>query len=161
MNIEPNPEGFNEFIRVRKRDINLNIGVSSQKSELLYYFMSNNTLNTFSEVEAQQYVQQGIAQIQARQTIKVDTIENILQKYFDGKFPDLLSLVVEGLDEEILKSINFDKHFPKIICVETFNFGTQTISSSLISFLESKEYKMIAFTGINSIFLRKELYPYK
>ena len=161
INIEPNPEGFNEFVRVRRRDINLNIGVSSQKSELLYYFMSDNTLNTFSELEARQYAQQSIAQIQSSKAIAVDTIENVLKQYFDGKFPDLLSLDVEGLDEEILKSIHFDKYFPKIICVEIFNFSTQSVSSSLINFLESKEYKMVAFTGINGIFLKKELYPYK
>ncbi len=37
INIEPNPDKIELFQKIRTRDINLNLGISDQETELIYY----------------------------------------------------------------------------------------------------------------------------
>ena len=88
------------------------------------------------------------------------TIQNILNEYCNGIFPDLLSIDVEGLDEQILKSIDFEKTAPTIIVTETIDYSPTYKENlkrkEIISFLKSKGYIAYADTMINTIFVRKD-----
>ena len=103
--IEPNPDGFEKFIKYRSEDINLNIGIGNEESILAYYSLNSPTLNTFSKEEAQRYENQGAARIEKVIEVEVKTLASILDKYSNGTFPDFLSLDVEGWDYQILESI--------------------------------------------------------
>ena len=73
--------------------------------------------------------------------IQTDTITNVINKQFSGKFPDLLSIDIEGLEEIILKSIDYEKTTPKVICAESVTFsptGQGRKQHHIIDFLESK-----------------------
>ena len=50
-------------------------------------------------------------------------INDVIAKYFDP-YPNLLSIDVEGLDIDILKSMNFHAYKPEVICVESITFST-------------------------------------
>lgn len=158
INIEPDPMLFQKFENKRKRDVNLNIGIANIVGEMDFYFMSEPSLNTFSKNEATKCAEFNIS-VSSVGKIKVDTISNTIQTYWDNKFPDFLSLDVEGMDEIILKSINYEEHFPIVICVETISFsmnGNGIKNKSIIEFLESKGYLVYADTNINTIFVRKD-----
>ncbi len=159
INIEPDPTLCKEFFKHRKEDINLNIGISNQKDELDFYVMSAPTLNTFSKSEAEKYVEEYNYKIVDVKKIKVDTLESILDSYRNSEFPHLLSLDVEGLDEQILTSINYEKSAPIVICVETISFsnkGRGIKQNHLIEYLESKGYLSYADSHINTIFVKKD-----
>src|SRR5687767_12978486 len=51
INIEPSPVNFKLFTKARKRDINLNIGISEKEQTIKYYNFEEPALNTFSETE--------------------------------------------------------------------------------------------------------------
>jgi len=158
INIEPDPYCYQRIQDERNLDINLNIGMADIVSEMDFYFMSTSTLNTFSKSEADKYADLGHPIISVRK-IKVDTLPNIIHKYCNGRFPDFLSLDVEGMDEIILKSINYDKNSPIVICVETISFsenGNGIKNRTIIEFLESKGYLVYADTYINTIFVKKD-----
>jgi FkbM family methyltransferase len=158
INIEPDPKLFKEFIKYRPEDINLNIGISDQVGDLTFYVMSADFLNTFSKEEAEKCQNEQDIQIVDIKTIPVNTLSNVLDKYYNGKFPDLLSLDVEGLDEQILYSINFSDQVPTVICVETISYsnkGDGEKNHTIIRFLESKGYMVYADTNINTIFVKK------
>ena len=74
-----------------------------------------------------------------------------------GSIPDFLSIDVEGLDIEIIKSIDFVKYRPKVICVETIQFspkGNENIKNyDIINYLKEMNYYLYADTNINSIFI--------
>jgi hypothetical protein len=92
------------------------------------------------------------------------SIGSIVEKYYNDRFPDLLSLDVEGLDFEVISSIDFKKYQPKVICVETISYsknGTGVKSSKLIKYVESKGYYLYADTNINTIFVKKDLWVRK
>ena len=124
INIEPDPNLYVLFNQERKSDINLNIGVSNEKNELDFYIMNVPTLNTFSKKEIERYQFEGNFSVREIKKVKVDTITNILCDYYDKKFPDFLSLDVEGMDDIIVKLINFDFYKPIVICIETISFST-------------------------------------
>ena len=90
-----------------------------------------------------------------------ETIQEILDKHFTGKFPDFLTLDAEGMDYEILKTIDFKNNSPKVICVEAAEyspFGIGERRNELIDFLVKNNYYEYANTNLNAIMVRKDFW---
>lgn len=156
INIEPNPDQFNLFLKDRKRDINLNVGIGKKRQKLTYYLLSEPTLNTFSYSDAQQNTANNLYHILSTTSLPVVTINDVLEKYNNGINPDFFSIDTEGLDFEIIQSINFDENPPKVLCVETLSFSTNgngVINEKLITYIKNKGYYAYANTNINTIFV--------
>ncbi len=160
INVEPDPHLFGEFVSKRPNDINLNVGVGEKNGQMAFYIMSTPTMNTFSKEGADNLVANfGFTIKEVRSTPLLD-INTILSRYFDGKFPDMLSLDVEGLDELIISSVDLEKAFPKVICVETLSYsenGNGIKNTALIDLIRSKGYLNYADTYINTIFVKEDL----
>lgn len=160
INIEPDPILFEAFVKDRKKDKNLNIGISDNEGILDFYVISSPTLNTFSKEEAYNYEKEGDYKVKSIEKIKVNTLSNVLNEYSNGVFPQFLSIDAEGIDEIIIKAIDFEKNFPIVICIETISFSTSgngVKNIELIKFIEDQGYIYYADTYINSIFV-KEIY---
>jgi FkbM family methyltransferase len=159
INIEPDPSLFEAFVKDRKQDVNLNIGISDHPAVLDFYIINDQVLNTFSKEEAESYRNEGDYRILEQRKVKVDTVEAVLEEYRQGKFPDFLTIDAEGIDEIVIGSIDFENNFPLIICVETISFsnsGKGVKNEALIASIKSWGYMLYADTYINSIFVRKE-----
>jgi len=158
INIEPNPVLCHYFSRFRKKDTNLAIGVGTHTGEAPFYMISTSTLSTFSQTEAEEYVKKGY-QITSRSNVKIDSISNIINAYNGGKFPEILSIDIEGLDHLILESLDLSVNYPKIICAETTKFDTvvdlKNKDHALIELLIRKGYAVFADTFVNTIFYKK------
>ncbi len=121
--------------------------------------MSTSTLNTFSESEAKRYEETGLHKIVRIEKIPVLTIERIINEHFNGAAPDFLTLDVEGLDLEIIESIDFSKYRPTVICVETITFSEDRSERKLheiIELIERAGYMPYADTYINTIFVDRK-----
>lgn len=156
VNIEPNTDLFELFKQNRKRDVNLNIGIADINSELDFYIMTAPTMSTFSKVEADLLEKTTSIKIKEVKKIEVQTLNHILDKYCLNVFPDFLSLDVEGLEDSILNSIDFDKNYPKVICLETLSYSENNDEKKdvhLVDFLIDKGYFVYADTYINTIFV--------
>ncbi len=118
-------------------------------------------MNTFSKDEALKYSKQGDYFIKQVEKVKVLKIEKILGDFFESSFPQFLSIDAEGVDESIIKSINFEKHFPLVICIETISFSTSgrgLKNTNLINYIINKGYLVYADNYINTIFVKKDLW---
>jgi len=149
-----------QFITNRPKDINLNIGISNKEEELDFYIMEDNTLSTFSKEECDFMVSKGKT-LKAVQKIKLITIADVLEKYFGNQFPDFMSIDVEGMDFQILQSIDFENSRPKVICVEAADYspvGAGARRSELIDFLVAKGYYEYANTNLNAIMVDKKFW---
>ncbi len=51
INVDANPFLIKKFNRKRNRDININIGIGKEDSEMDFYIMKDDTLSTFSKSE--------------------------------------------------------------------------------------------------------------
>lgn len=159
INIEPDPTLIKAFAAQRPEDISLNIGIGNERSVLDFYIINNPVLNTFSREEAEKYHQEGDYRIVEQRKVEVDTVASVLKTHRQGKFPDFLTIDAEGIDDIVLRSIDFEYNFPIVICVETISFsnsGKGMKNHELIAFIQSNGYILYADTYINSIFVRKE-----
>ncbi len=164
VNIEPDPDLFKSFLEYRKEDINVNLGIGDTNAELDFYVISSPTLNTFSKKEAESYQTEGNYSIKEVKKIQVKTVNSVLEEYVNGKFPQFLNLDAEGIDDLIIKSIDYESNFPIVICVESISFSTNgngIKNSALIEYIVSKGYMVYADTYINTIFVREELWRNK
>jgi len=155
INIEPDPFLFKAFLKVRPKDINLNIGINDKLSLSVqkddFYIMSERTLNTFSEKEAREIEETSNYKIEKVTKIESHDINSILEKYLNKRDLDLLSIDTEGLDFQILKAFNFENYAPKILCVETLTFSASGDSIK-------RGYFVYADTYINTIFVNKDVW---
>ncbi|HSD07373.1 FkbM family methyltransferase [Flavobacterium sp.] len=159
INIEPDPALFEAFVKDRKNDKNLNIGISDIEGVLDFYIISTPALNTFSKEEAYNYQNEGSYKVTGIKKISVNTLSNVLNEFSNGIFPQFLSIDAEGIDEMIIRGIDFEKNFPIVICIETISFsasGNGVKNTELIKLIEQKGYICYADTHINSIFVHKD-----
>jgi FkbM family methyltransferase len=160
INVEPNPQLIPLFHKYRPEDITLNLGVGNQAGELEFFIMEDDTLSTFSIDERDLLLQSGKRQATVAR-VSIASISSILDDHFGGHFPDFLSLDAEGMDINILRSVDFDRHHPKVICVEAAEYspiGAGARRLDLIEFLSSKGYFEYASTNLNSIMVKKEFW---
>jgi FkbM family methyltransferase len=161
INIEANPNLIGNFLRERPEDVNLNIGIGSEEGEFDFYIMNDPTLCSFSKVETEKYESTGLYKVVETKSIQVTTIQKILEKYAKGIFPDFLSLDAEGMDYEILKTINYNENSPKVICVEAAEYspvGGGARRSDLINFLINNGYYEFANTNLNAILVKNSFW---
>ena len=161
INIEANPYLIDKLLKDRPEDINLNIGVGNKKGLLEFYIMNDSTLSSFSKDEYENYINTGKYHLVEKKDIDIRTIEFIINKYCGGIFPDFMSLDVEGMDFDILKSIDFNKSTPKVICVEAAEYskiGAGNRRNELIDFLVSRGYYEYANTNLNAIMVRNDFW---
>lgn len=161
INIEPSPLLYQNFLKHRPEDINLNIGVGSIAGEFPFFVMSAETLNTFSESEAREYQKIKGVELKEIKKIPVETLPDILKKYCSKKHPDFISIDVEGHDFEIIKSIDFSLYAPTVICVESITYsqtGNGIKNEEMLRYVESNGYLLYADTNINSIFVKADVW---
>ena len=155
--IEPNPKIAKLLKFIRPNDIVMNVGVvktSESESILPFYILDQDVLSTFSENELNEYLKMGCRLVD---TINVNCsdINNILDK--TKKNIDLLTIDIEGVDFDVIKSLNFEKFSPTVICIETVKH--RKISElkrdvELINYVKSKGYMLFSQNFVNSIFVK-------
>jgi len=159
INVDANPSLISLFNFARKKDKNINLGVDKSESYLPFYIFKDHTLSTFSEQEAQSLIKAG-NNIVLKKEVKVKTLNQIVNEYAGGVFPSILSIDVEGLDEGIIKSTDFSKNKPAIICAETAEYSNTGCGKKMqgyIDYIKDMKYIHYADTNLNSIFFDEEL----
>jgi FkbM family methyltransferase len=160
VNIEPNPKMIEKFKALRPKDISIEAGASIENGELIYYQMETPELNTFSKEHAEYMVERGHTIIR-EMSIPVYTINHIIEHNFKGLTPNVIFIDAEGMDLVLLKSIDFDRFKPEVLCVESVTYETNgrgVKDTELIEYISGKDYMMYADTNINSIFVRKDFW---
>jgi FkbM family methyltransferase len=157
--VEPNPSKVRrlEWVRPRDRTLNVGVGTTPERSTSDYYVIggpSKGALNTFSKEEAEMLHRHSAGEHFIEKVVKLplDNINTIIQQEL-GAAPTLLSIDTEGMDLDILKTLDFDRFRPDVICVETSKLPTNAIDLEILRFLESKHYSARGATFINTIFV--------
>jgi len=158
--VEPNPEHAKKIRQVRPRDLCVEAGVGlTAQTEATYYLMSDSALNTFSKKSAGEYVTLGQTLLGTKK-IPLYKLEYIIDNYCT-KVPDLISLDIEGMDEEILGQFDFTKYRPAIFVVETMTLDEQQKNTNISALFEKNGYFVFADTYVNTIFVEKERWEAK
>ncbi len=160
--VEPDISLISSLKKSRPRDVILNIGVSvtvAAKAEFYFFDGHYSAWNTFSKEDADKKSKEsGIAYRQSQ--VQLETVENIADEYNFQKV-NFISLDVEGLDLAILKSIDFNKLRPELLCVETIEFSlNNTINKNqeIITYMLTQGYRVYADTNLNTLFCRNDIF---
>ena len=93
--------------------------------------------------------------------VQADTLNSVLGKSkLKNKKIDFLNLDIEGNEINALKSLNFKKYSPKLICVEIHNYSSSASkintlkSNPIYSFLKRKGYRKVWNNEFSFIFRR-------
>lgn len=152
INIDANPNSIKALKKKRKRDINIHAAISDSVQELTFYMFKPSFYDTFDSSIAKQHEDKLVG------TMKLTTtqLRSILSKYSINKF-ELLSIDVEGLDLQVLKSNDWDEHRPDVVLVEDLQICSRSRNhSDIYSFLESQGYIFFCSTPTNSFYLEKD-----
>jgi FkbM family methyltransferase len=145
INIEPNVAVTAEFNRIRKRDINLQIGISRSATKQLYYVVDgNSTMNSFSLENIERL---GLKEaIKERIEIETYPLGFILHKYVQDGEIDFLNIDTEGYEMEVLESNDWGKYVPKVIAIEQNNIFslTDVLESTVNNYLVQLGYVAFA-----------------
>ncbi len=157
INIEAMPGSKKLFDTVRPKDINIEAGVSDQNGTLSYYQLNQPLMNGFYENDEQISQHEGV-KILNKIDIKMSTLADILDEHLPKKQEiDFMSIDVEGLDFQVIKSNNWDKYRPKVLLVEILDFQLDKIESYEIhQFLSEKGYHFYSRTVHTLVYTLKQ-----
>lgn len=158
LNIDAMPNSMKLFNRFRPRDINIECGVAfNGGGSMIYYSFNEPALNGFSPILKTKYDNHPLYRLIDEISVPVRSLESILDEYLPQETHiDFLSVDVEGLDLEVLKSNNWDKYRPKVVVVECWDSDLENIyHTETYSFLSSQNYKLFAKT-INTLFFKEK-----
>lgn len=139
INIEPDIMNYRLLCNARKDDININCGISDVETEVDYYIFKENALNTFVKAEIRH-----MDNLQDIRKISMKRLDSIMNQYNMYNF-DFIDIDVEGMELNVLNSIDWNKASIGCILVEQRNMTLENvIKSDVCSFLKDKRYTPVS-----------------
>jgi FkbM family methyltransferase len=157
--VEPN-RALCQLLREKRPDdkvLEAGIGVTAAR-EADYYIMNFDGLNTFSKEEADHQVASSKGNISISEVVKMPllNINDVMVQHFHGP-PTFLSIDTEGLDLAILRSIDYGRFRPKIICAETLVSSSRQTRREIPEFMATQGYVARGGSFVNTIFIDSKL----
>lgn len=158
INIDARPDIIDFFNEKRKRDINLSIGISDEKSKLTYYAFNDPGINTFSLEAAQKQLKNKDFFILSENKIDVIPLEEVLEKHLpQDKQIDFMNIDCEGFDLKVLKSFDIKKYHPTVILIEDHGFDLGSLHrgnpmGEVFNYLIEHGYKLKYVMGSSLFF---------
>jgi FkbM family methyltransferase len=154
--VEPIPSNI---IKIRKNYINyknikiLEFAITDDKKPLHLY--EGEQLS--GKYKPKKYYNHKIVKVKTMKLSELCNSERIPRDF------DLLSIDVEGAEEEVVNSFNFNTWRPKMVIIELTETKLQSIHAAshkriLISMLNKYKYVIVYKDWINTVFVRSDLY---
>ena len=153
--VEPNPEMCEALRAARPEDTTLEAGIGvTALREADYYMMNQSGWNTFSKDQADHQTKVTGGQIRVEKVTKIPllNINDVMAKQF-GKAPAYVSIDAQGLHLAILKSIDYGRFRPLVICVDTLVTGTNASIPEIPAYMASQGYVDRGGSFVNTIFV--------
>ena len=156
--VEPNPGLHGVLEQVRPRDVLVRAGIgATAQSEADFYIIGGSEdaqLNTFSREQAEALITRSKGHYRIERVMKIPLlgINDLMRKHWNGP-PNLLSLDTEGYDLPILRSLDFERLRPDVICVETLEIGGRRVLKEIMQLMAQKGYDARGGSFVNTIFV--------
>jgi hypothetical protein len=153
--VEPNVTMCEKLRAVRPGDTTLEAGIGvAAVREADYYLMTQSAWNTFSKEEAEHMTKVTKGEIKVEKVIKMPLLDinEVMARHF-GKAPAFVSIDAEGLHLPILKSIDYGRFRPLVICVETLVSGSRATIPAIPAYLATKGYVARGGSFVNTVFV--------
>ena len=145
INIDISEYSIKLFNFLKPDDINLNLAVSNFTGYTDIFYQKR--LSKISTIDKQTSLKVFQGKINTKKISCKTLTEIIDDTIYKGKKIDFLNIDAEGHDLEVLKSLNFKKYLPEVICIEIFpdqgNFENFNLKMTPeYKFLLNKSYRL-------------------
>lgn len=153
--IEANPALIPALQKERSGDVILNRCIAPKSGDVIpFHVMNVDGLSTPEDVTE---LLANHPDLKLLETVNVETVSvNDLFAQMHA-VPVLVNIDIEGMEMEILRSIDFTKYRPLVLILEMIPYSKKLPvgqkNPEILAFLQEKGYVEYAFTGINSIFI--------
>ena len=160
VNVDINPVSIEIFNKARPNDYNVNAAVSNKNKKYINYYTKNiiNLLSTTLKSSAKTAFLNNSFTIRRAKCLKLNSI--ISKTNFKNRKIDFLNIDTEKSEVDVLKSLNFKKYEPRLICIEIHlkdkKHKTPLKAHSTYLYLKNKGYKMVWRKGYSFIFARRK-----
>jgi len=162
INVDACPGSMDLFKKLRPRDINLELAISERPESLTYYQFNENALNGFDRNMAAK-AEKVSFKIVGTKEIQTVTLADVLDKYLPpGQTIDFMNVDVEGLDEQVLRSNDWNKYRPRVILaedVETYKWPA--VSHSGVAKMLAEHGYELACKTMNTLIFSREQHPHE
>jgi FkbM family methyltransferase len=157
INIDAMPGSMKSFRKYRSRDINIETPISNEEKYLTYYQFLEPALNSFCEELSQWRDKNTSYKIIGEQKIQAYSLKAILEKnLISNQEIDFLSVDVEGLDLNVLKSNDWLKFRPKVVLAEILESSLNLVQSDpIFLFMSAQNYHLYA-KSVNTAFFTSD-----
>lgn len=156
LNVDANPLSIEEFKKYRKRDENILAGIGASAEILTYHMFADPAVNTFSVQDAEKWKKSKWNTYLGHRDIKAVSLNSLLDKYVTKNTKiDYLNIDIEGLDLQVIKTLNWEKYSPTVISIEDHSFSVaNTDASELYKYLSGKNYVLHSYLNFSLIFVQ-------
>jgi FkbM family methyltransferase len=155
--VEPNVALTDKLRQKRPGDTVLAAGIGlDDTSEADYYVLSDDELNTFDKEQADRLTRETTTKLLKVVKMPLLSINRVMAEHFGGKAPDFLSIDIEGLDFAVMKTLDYTRFRPKVICIETVITATMKHNPDTLALLAEKGYELRGMTHPNTLFVDKQ-----
>lgn len=154
INIEPDPDNFKQLEITRAKDINVNVAIGLKRKAATLYQFSPGVLSTLSKTVSEEFKHTGYKFV-GEHKITVSTLAQILDKHIQGESIDFITIDTEGFDYVVLKSNNWKKYKPTLICIEmehAHQFEGKTKENQLHEYFTDLGYRLSFKNPTNRIY---------
>jgi FkbM family methyltransferase len=152
--VEPNVALTDKLKRKRPGDTVLVAGIGIDDAPAAdYYVLSDDELNTFDKDQAERLTRETTTKLLKVVKMPLVNINRAMAEHFSGAAPDFLSIDIEGLDFAVLKTLDFGRFRPKVVCVETLITATLKHNPDTLALLAEKGYELRGMTHANTLFV--------
>jgi FkbM family methyltransferase len=148
--VEPNALLCGLHERYRPGDTIISAAVGEEDGLLPFYEMSYHAFNTFSEADYKRYIADGKMTLIRKSLKPLFRLSTILKSCApaDKKF-ELLSVDVEGMDEQVLRSNDWSRWRPRFVLAEG---NSDEAAKGTGAFLKETGYERIGTFGVNALY---------
>jgi FkbM family methyltransferase len=155
INIDATPGTKRLFDKVRPRDINLETAVAERRRDLVFYEFTEHALNSAFPTSP---VDRGLgATAFAREhLLRAEPLRDLLRRHLPpGTAVDFLSVDVEGMDLEVLRSNDWSAVRPALVLVECWGVQDErVVETPEYAFMVAQGYTFCAKT-FSTVFFRE------
>lgn len=159
LTVDPNPEFKRAYSHFRPDEPHLVEGVSDLHGSLTYYGFENSVYNTFSDSRAAQLGHGGTA-VKTRSSVMTRPLGEMVDEHLRGRPIDLLSVDCEGLDLEVVRSIDLTRNRPTVIIMEDYArlamFRSGEGQSLLHSYLAENGYNPFVQLAFSALYIAND-----
>jgi FkbM family methyltransferase len=150
VNVEPDLSAFEELVRARVRDVNINAAVGSKAGPITFYpsvTRGQGTLVEPASAEMSPGSPRDVPQI---------SLHQVLSDHAPPNGVDFLKVDVEGWEADVLDSTDWTAVRPRVILVEAVDADGRPTHESWEPRLLESSYRFGLFDGLNRFYCREE-----